>query len=42
MNERKNFMRTDTKEIVCRVAYLIGVKKPTLESGYGDECSELL
>lgn len=35
-------MRTDTKEIVCRVAYLIGVKKPTLVSGYGDECSELL
>lgn len=35
-------MRTDTKDIVCRVAYLIGIKKPTLVSSYADECSELL
>ena len=35
-------MRTDTKEIVCRVAYLIGIKKPTLVSSYANECSELL
>lgn len=35
-------MRTDTKEIVCRVAYLIGIKKPTLVSSYGEECAELL
>ncbi len=37
-----NFMRTDTKDIVCRVAYLIGIKKPTLVSSYAVECSELL
>ncbi len=35
-------MRTDTKEIVCRMAYLIGIKKPTLVSSYANECSELL
>ena len=35
-------MRTDTKEIVCRVAYLIGIKKPSLVSSYGEECAELL
>ena len=41
-NEGMNFMRTDTKEIVCRVAYLIGIKKPIFVSSYAEECSELL
>lgn len=41
-NEGMSFMRTDTKDIVCRVAYLIGIKKPTLVSSYSGEYSELL
>lgn len=35
-------MRTDTKDIVCRVAYLIGVRKHSLISSYEQDCPELL
>ncbi len=35
-------MRVDTKDIVCRVAYLIGVRKDILHSTFEDSCFELL
>lgn len=35
-------MTVDTKNIVTTVGYLIGIKKPTLETVYGSECGELL
>lgn len=35
-------MRVDTKDIVCTVAYLIGVRKELLHTAYGDCCTELI
>ncbi|MDD7430099.1 MAG: NYN domain-containing protein [Oscillospiraceae bacterium] len=35
-------LRTDTKNIVATVAFLIGVRKSAWISSYGEECSELL
>lgn len=35
-------MTVDTKNIVTTVSYLIGIKKPILETVYGSECGELL
>lgn len=35
-------MRTDTKELVATIAYMIGVKKNILESCYNEECHDLL
>lgn len=35
-------MRTDTKDIVCTVGYLIGVRKDFLQTSYSDSCSDLL
>lgn len=35
-------MRTDTRNIVATIAYLIGVRKSAWISSYGNECSELL
>ncbi len=35
-------MRIDTKDIVCTIAYLIGVRNDLLQISYGDSCSELI
>lgn len=35
-------MRTDTKDIVCTVSYLIGVRKEILHTTYDESCYELL
>lgn len=35
-------MRTDTKDIVCTVSYMIGVRKEILHNTYDESCSELL
>ncbi|MCI5946002.1 MAG: NYN domain-containing protein [Oscillospiraceae bacterium] len=37
-----NKLRTDTKNIVATVAFLIGVRKSAWNATYGEECSELL
>lgn len=35
-------MRIDTKDIVCTMSYLIGVRKDLLHNTYDENCSELL
>ena len=35
-------MRIDTKDIVCTVSYLIGVRKELLHNTYDECCCELL
>lgn len=35
-------MRTDTKDIACKVAYLIGVKKDFLHNNFDQSCPEII
>ncbi len=35
-------MRTDTKDIVCGVAYLIGVRKEFMHNNFDDICPEII
>lgn len=35
-------MRVDTKDIVCKVAYLIGVRKELMHNNFDDSCPEVI
>ncbi len=40
--KRSDLMRTDTKDLVATIAYMIGIKKHIVEQCFDEECHELL